>query len=242
MRNEDKKDFAKLLADVMAGFSKPLPDGAMVATWFKLLAPFPASTIAAAFTAYVIERPDFAPVPNSIVARCRLLDGRPLDDEAWALALASRDEAETVVWTDEMAQAFLQCQTVLASGDEVGARMAFKDAYNRLVATARAENRPAVWSVSQGWDVQRRAAAINQAVIAGRLPAPQAVALLPNLVSGSDATDSRPEGLRGVLEAMRALEDPVAKAERISQARMDAEVQRSAAIAEQVRNHEGDSA
>lgn len=238
MRNEDKQEFAKLLADVMAGFGKPLPDGTMVSTWFKLLAPFPAQTIAAAFTAYVIERPDFAPVPNSIVARCRLLDGRPQDDEAWALALVSRDEAETVVWTAEMALAFAQCQTVLVGGDEVGARMAFKDAYNRLVATARAENRPAVWSVSQGWDVQRRAVAVNKAVSAGLLPAPQAVALLPNLVTDSGAADFRPEGLKRVLEALRALEDPVAKAERISQARMDAEQQTSSAIAEQVRNYE----
>jgi hypothetical protein len=237
MRNEDMPAFAKLLAEVMSSFGKSLPDSSMVATWFKLLTPFQPSTIAAAFTAYAVERPDFAPVPNSIVARCRLLDGRPQDDEAWALALSSRDERETVVWTAEMAQAFALCQNVLDAGDEIGARMAFKDAYNRLVAAARAANVPAVWTISQGWDIERRAVAVNKAVVAGLLPAPQARALLPNLVASTEDADTRPEGLKRVLEAMAELESPVAKAERISQARIDAEDERTREIADQVQDY-----
>jgi hypothetical protein len=202
-----------------------------------MLAPFAGDVVRQAFSAYAMERPDFVPVPNSIAARCRLLDGRPQDDEAWALALSSRDERETVVWTAEMAQAFTLCLNVLDAGDDVGARMAFKDAYNRLVAVARAANRPVAWTVSQGWDTERRAVAVNKAVGAGLLPAPQARALLPNLVACADDIDTRPEGLKRVLEVMAELEDSVTKAERISQERMDAEDARTREIANQVREY-----
>lgn len=230
MRNEDRPAFAQLLAEVMAGYGKPLPTSLIVGAWFKLLSPFPPSTIAAAFSAYSLEKPDFAPVPNSIVARCKLLDGRPQDDEAWAMALLSVDERETVVWTDEMAQAFAQCQVVLAAGDEVGARMAFRDAYNRLVAVARAAGRPTHWQVSQGWDMERRALALNKAVLGGLLEGPQAVAMLSNSISGTE----RPEGLKRVLEALAGLNTSPSKAEAIEQARMDAEDKRTSEIAEQV--------
>ncbi len=231
MNNDDKKGFAQLLADVMDGYGKPLPD---VATWFKRLAPFTPANIEAAFASYIAERPDFAPVPNSIVARCRLMDGRPDDNEAWALSLASMDERETVVWTAEMATAFGICQGVLSGGDEVGARMAFKDAYNRMVAAARAQNLPAIWSVSSGWDGQLRAAALAKAVGTGLLGAPQAALLLPNGVVGTEPSDFRPEGLQRVLEALGTLEDPRAKADRISQARMDEEEKTSREIAARV--------
>jgi hypothetical protein len=206
----------------------------MLASWFRLLMPFPPKTIAAAFDAYVTERPDFMPAPNGIVARCRLLDGRPSDDEAWAVALPSRDERETVVWTEEMAQAFAQCRPVLDAGDEIGARMAFKDAYNRLVAAARAAGKSAVWSVSAGWDHDRRKAAVNKAVFAGLLGAPEARLALPNAVVGGEVQDARPEGLKRVLETLATLESPVVKAERASQALMDADDERTRAIAAQV--------
>ena len=240
MKVSDKKEFGKLLAGVMAGFGKPLEDAALVNVWFNVLAPFEPKTIAAAFSAYAIERPDFAPVPNSIAARCRLLDGRPDDNEAWAMALSSRDERETVVWTEEMAQAFAQCQNVLDLGDEVGARMAFKDAYGRLVTSARAENRPAVWSVSPGWDAERRAVSLNKAVAAGLLPAPQARLLLPNGATDADVVDTRPEGLQRVLAALAELESPIVKAERISQANMDAEQRRTDEIARKVAEYKAE--
>lgn len=229
----DKKDFFKTLAVMLAGYGKPMPDRDLADAWFALLMPFSPSTIAAGFAAYAAERPDFAPGPNGIAARCRLLDGRPSDDEAWALALPSADEQNTVVWTEEMARAFGICQTVLATGDEVGARMAFKDAYNRMVATARAAGLPAVWSVSAGWDGERRAVALDRAVAAGLLEAPRAALLLPNGAVDASVASERPEGLQRVLEALAELETPEAKATRTSQARIDAETARTQEIADQ---------
>jgi hypothetical protein len=205
MHNEDLPQFAKLLGDVFAGYGKSLTDAKEIGLWFKQLSPFPAATIRKAFEAYRMERPDFAPVPNGIVARCKLLDGRPDDNEAWAIAITSQDERETVVWTSEMAEAFSLASPLLATGDEIGARMAFKDAYKRLVDDARASNKPVQWSVSAGWDTSRRQIAVEKAVVAGLLAGPQPHLALPN-ESGLPA--GRPEGLQKLIETINALNTP----------------------------------
>lgn len=202
MRTEDLPLFAKLLADVLAGYGKPLPEKAEIGIWFNQLAAFPAATIRKAFAAYRLERPDFAPTPNGIAARCTLLDGRPDENEAWAVALTSQDEAETIIWTDEMAGAFNLARPLLAAGDEIGARMAFKDAYKRLVGDARALNRPANWSVSAGWDAGRRQIAVEKAVVAGLLAGPQPHLALPN---ESGLPPAKPEGLQKLKEALAQL-------------------------------------
>lgn len=242
MQPEDKPGFGKLLAHVLAGYGRPLPSAAEMDVWFNHLSPFSSSTIKHAFEAYRSERPDFAPAPNGIAARCRLLDGRPDENEAWAVALTSRDEAETVVWTSEMAEAFNLAKPLLAIRDEVGARMAFKDAYKRLVSEARASNRPAAWTVSAGWDADRHQLAVQQAVRAGLLEAPQRNPALPN---GINTPATKPAGLQKLLAAVTQLEDPYAKAERMSAARQkeaeDAEEARRRAVDEKVqaylRNH-----
>jgi hypothetical protein len=215
MRPEDKPQFAAALADVLAGYGKPLPEKGEINTWFNQLAPFPASTIKKAFEAYQLERPDFAPAPNGIAARCRLLDGRPDENEAWALAMTSRDEADTVVWTEEMATAFDLARPLLAIGDEIGARMAFKDGYKRMVQGARTLNRSATWIVSAGWDAARNHLAVERAVRAGLLAAPEPGQHLA-LANESDQPAAKPAGLLKLKEALAQLEDPTVKAERLS--------------------------
>lgn len=219
MRPEDKPKFAKLLAEVLAGYGKPLPEAADINLWFRQLSPFAPAVIEKAFAAYCIERPDFAPNPNGIIARCKLLDGRPDENEAWAVAITSQDERETIVWTQEMAEAFNLARPLLSSGDEIGARMAFKDAYKRLVDDARATNKPVSWSVSAGWDQNRRQIAVEKAVCAGLLAAPPQYLALPN-DSGLPAT--KPEGLVKLMEALSKLEGPEEKLARI-QAQRQAE-------------------
>lgn len=91
-------------------------------------------------------------------------DSRPGKDEAWSIALAASDEHETVVLTTEIRQAMIASEPVLKAGDKVGARMAFMSAYERLVSFARAEDQPAKWEVSLGYDVGRRVVAIETAV------------------------------------------------------------------------------
>ncbi|MFO6263193.1 hypothetical protein ACLBVP_33780, partial [Pseudomonas aeruginosa] len=53
-------------------------------------------------------------------------DGRPEPNEAWAIALQSFDEAETVLMTPEIQQAAVVAAPLMKGrGDRVGARMAF---------------------------------------------------------------------------------------------------------------------
>lgn len=91
-------------------------------------------------------------------------DGRPGKDEAWSIALAASDEYETVVLTTEIRQAMIASTPILEANDKIGARMAFMSAYERLVSFARAEDRPAVWEVSLGFDAARRVTAVESAV------------------------------------------------------------------------------
>lgn len=106
--------------------------------------------------------------------------GRPGANEAWAVAVTAMDERSTVVWTNEMAQAWSVAQPIAADGDMVGARMAFIGAYERLVRTARNERRTPVVMVSEGWDGgAARTAAVEKAVKLGYLPRDQAQQYLP---------------------------------------------------------------
>ncbi|MDH1009981.1 hypothetical protein N5J43_08350 [Pseudomonas nicosulfuronedens] len=114
----------------------------------------------------------------SILQRIQAADGRPEPNEAWAIALASFDEAETVLTTPEIQQAATAASAIFAAGDKIGARMAFIAAYERLVATARQLAQPVAWTLSLGYDAPRRVLAIEEAQRLGRLPAPAAQQLL----------------------------------------------------------------
>jgi hypothetical protein len=88
----------------------------------------------------------------------RLDDGRPGPEEAWSML--PRTEAQTVVWTDEMA---------------------FKEAYQRLVSEARDAGKPVNWSASLGHDKLGREAALLDAVRMGRLELERARDYAPSL-------------------------------------------------------------
>lgn len=205
MEKSHKPQFMQLLAESLAAYGKPLPETAIVNAWWMNLEAYPLRIVALAFQSYINENGEFSPVPAGIAMRCKTMDGRPNAEEAWAIALKSQDEADTVVWTAEIAEAFGICQTVLSMGDEVGARMAFKEAYTRIVLQARSDRRPAQWLASLGWDVDRRTAVLSKAVTAGLLAAPAVVALLPNYSGGGEAIAEYPEGLRKVKAMMADL-------------------------------------
>lgn len=183
MDKPDYQPFVQMLDAVYALHGKSLNAEAK-ALFFRALSQFPLGMVRAAMDAHVRDpnRGQFPPKPADLMAQIvgqSNDDGRPGPDEAWAIALTSRDESETVVWTREMAAAFDICRPVLDGGDEVGARMAFKDAYNRLVTEARRDGNPVAWSASLGWDIEKREVALHTAVTRNQLPAPAAAALLP---------------------------------------------------------------
>lgn len=119
----------------------------------------------------------------------RLPGQHPGPEEAWAIvSTGMREESITIVWTDEMRQAFGVAQAL--ADDPVGARMAFKEQYLQLVREARAQGQAPRWSVSLGADKAGRELAILEGVKAGRLSHAYAATLLPA------ATISSREALR----------------------------------------------
>lgn len=188
MRQADFREFVATLDAACALLSRGnyTPNAASAAIWFRALQGYDLRTVQAAFDAHVRDpqRGRFVPTPADLIAQIEGLaadDGRPAADEAWAIAMRSTDEADTVVWTAEIAEAFGIARPVLLAGDEVGARMAFRDAYNRLVGEARRQRQAVSWSASLGFDPTRREKALSAAVAAGLLTAENApdVPMLP---------------------------------------------------------------
>lgn len=116
-----------------------------------------------------------------ILQRVQASDGRPGKDEAWAIAVQADDEFETVVMTDEIHLALTAARPVLDSGNKIGARMVFLDAYERFVRQAREAAKPVNWHVSMGYDTARRSIAIEQAVQMQRIPHEQGQKYLADL-------------------------------------------------------------
>lgn len=108
----------------------------------------------------------------------RLDDGRPGPEEAWSMI--PHDEGTTVVWTDEMAQAFGVANDLLPN--MVQARLAFVEKYTAMVREAREKGLAPNWRVSLGHDPEGRAAPLLEAVDKGRITAAQANRLLPAAV------------------------------------------------------------
>lgn len=193
MLDTDSKAFFELLTDAWSLKGQVLTGGAK-ALFFRALAAYPLDIVRGALSAHFADpkRGQYLPMPADVIAqieRALADDGRPGAEEAWALALRSADEADTVVWTSETAEAFGVCRPILEARDKVGARMAFREAYERLVDEARRARRRPTWLVSEGFDPAMRVAAITDAVHRGllasndfpMLPAPRAaVALLEN--------------------------------------------------------------
>ncbi|HEX4843170.1 MAG TPA: hypothetical protein VFV57_05825 [Limnobacter sp.] len=112
-----------------------------------------------------------------VLERLSVPGGHVGADEAWSIAIQAMDESVTVVMTEEISQAWGVARDVMP--DRVGARMAFREVYDRLVQQAKDENRPAHWFPSLGRDKQGRAAPLLEAVRLGRLTNDCAQGLLP---------------------------------------------------------------
>lgn len=239
MRNEERKQFGSLLAETFAGYGRPLPeDPVLLQAWWDKLAMFPLQIVAQALTMHCDTEARYAPTPVQIAALCKTMDGRPGADDAWSLALLSHDENNTVVWTQETAEAFFAARAVLEKGDEVGARMAFKDRYNKLVQIARAHLKPAKWIVSPGRDKNQASVAVKEAVELGRLPNESAAPLL--LGHSTDGEEVSASGLAQLKELMATLtQKKIDSVEAEKQAEREAVAKRKAELNKQFEEHFG---
>lgn len=243
MQPNDNDAFGKRLAGVFEVYNRARPSAEAMAVWWRILQPFALDAVSRALGTYTRTEPKFPPTPAQIL---ELLgqgsgDSRLTADEAWPVALASQDEAETVVWTDEIAQAFAACRPVLDAGDDVGARMAFRAAYERLVTTARMEGKPAAWVVSLGFNAERRAIALERAVHLGQLAAPAVEHLLPapaSVVPDDQVAAENIARLKQMLaNAMPPAEKRARHREELAEAERRRLVQLKAATADKVSQH-----
>ncbi|HIC7209387.1 hypothetical protein [Burkholderia stabilis] len=195
MQAEDFDNFARVLDAAYSLHSKSLTADAR-ALFFAALGRYSLAEVRKAMSAHISDpqRGQYPPKPADIIAQLvgdAAKDGRPDANEAWAIALRSRDERDTVVWTQECAEAFAVATPVLEGGDEVGARMAFKAAYERLVERNRADGTPVQWRTSLGHDPDLREAVVTEAVRSGRLALSHAQTIVPALAAPAESFDAK---------------------------------------------------
>lgn len=159
------------------------PTVAAIEFAYRVLRDCELSAVKAAVIAHARDhsrRGSYPPSPADILYQLQAMRGmenRPGPDEAWALL--AHDERSTCVWTEDMQAAYSIAAPLLAEGDRIAARMAFRQAYEREVRRAEAEGCPVRWSVSLGWDKAGREGPIREALDRGRLTIEQALEYLP---------------------------------------------------------------
>lgn len=200
MNDQERIPFAKVLAATLDAYGRRPPMPETVELWFHVMKGFSFEQFRMACQKHVMQSPKEPPTPGAILQSLQVKDSsRPGVEEAWSIAVKACDESETVMMNDDIAQAWGAAKPIFDLGDEVGARMAFKEVYARLVASA---NGPAVWWPSIGSDPHKRDTALKEARRQGLLAAPQAEALaLPN----ETGQKANPEGLKRLKETMAQL-------------------------------------
>lgn len=141
------------------------------------------------------ERGRYFPKPADLLAKApKTVPTLPTADAAWAIAVRSFNEKDTVVWTQEIASARMACMPVWETGDKVGARMAFKASYDAILAQLPAVSIPK-WQISAGSDPQARLDAVEQAQAAGLISPQQAHKLIPHYLKPITSEGSAIAGL-----------------------------------------------
>jgi hypothetical protein len=134
----------------------------------------------------------------------RIDDGRPGVEAAWSMI--PRDEGSTVVWTEEMAKAYGAASPLLADGDVIAARMAFREVYIAEVARARDASEPVKWTPSLGHDPAGRESALRDAVERGRITMDKAMLYLPHCdFTGSSSSDQTHKVLALAAKAIKGI-------------------------------------
>lgn len=171
MTPADRPTFSAALAIAFEVARQPAPPKAIFDVFVRLLTPYPINAVTRAIDLHMASS-EFAPTPAALLKHLEFAGPQRLAaDEAWPLALASNDEASTVWLTDEILQAFDSARDLVAAGDEIAARMAFKAAYTRVTEANRlAGIAPAVIR-SPGLDRTTDAAADQKAIALGFISA-----------------------------------------------------------------------
>lgn len=185
----------------------------------------------------------FAPAPRDIIEILNTGGNHLSADEAWAIV--PKSEAETVVWTNEMADAFAIAYPLIDDGDMIGARMAFRSAYERICENSRMMQLPVRWKVCLGYDKARVEPAVTKAVQQCRIsqdhakkyiPAPSDGGAIGKLLTGKfvDVSDNAKlkQHWAGLKQALIDGQERLEESERLAREkkRLDFEERREAAL------------
>ena len=179
MNETEKAEFAALVKATLKTY-RIEPDADVLRLWWGALQPYSIEQVRGGFNTFVRNpKNQFSVTPAHIIEAIEQAspDGRPSSDEAWALY--PHDESTSAVITDEIAEAMQAASPLIEMGDRIGARMAFKDAYERIVSRNKAAGIPVRWFPSLGADPAGRDLVISKAVKMGRLSHDHAQSLLP---------------------------------------------------------------
>lgn len=220
MRDDEKRAFRDLMTGVAVYYDRKL-DPTTVAIYWRGLADLPLDAVREALNAHVQDpkagqfMPKIADIRRAIESTRE--DGHPGADEAWSIALQARHESATVVWTEQISDAFfVAAMPLLEEGDKIAARRAFMERYEHNLAEARKQGIDAKWIVSLGSNADQRASAIESAQRQGRLTADYADRFLPApegavpgallaLENGIKDSAGSPEQARANIARLRAL-------------------------------------
>jgi len=161
--NSQAKTFGDELSAVFEIYGKDRPSKNIKTIWWRSLEIYSLEAVVDSLRLHVSRSP-FFPKPSDVTAILLKMDGRPEGEEAWALALKCSDESDTIIWTQEMAECWAIAQPIVEAGDMVGARMAFKQHYERVLQNARESGATVNWTLSLGHDPERRNDIIKEAV------------------------------------------------------------------------------
>lgn len=164
----DKQEFARTLRLTLSLYGNDSKNPELLAFWFSLLKYHSIESVSKALAIHAAKS-KFSPKPADILEIIDRVnpDGRPGADEAWAMI--PRDEYTSAVMTEEIAEAYGIAKPLLDDGDQVAARMAFKEAYVRIVGKNKLAGIAPKWFPSLGRDLAIRETVINEAVRLGRL-------------------------------------------------------------------------
>lgn len=180
MIDSDKIQFKSLIESSMAIYNVEI-DVNVLKIWWAALNRMSFEHVSEAFSRY-IQDPKlgrFAPKPADILGIFEAMnpDGRIGADEAWALYPHS--EWVSAVITDEIAEAMAIAQPLMNEGDNIGARMAFKEAYNRITTNNKFNGIAPKWFPSLGHNQDTREPVLKEAMEKGRITQESYLRLCP---------------------------------------------------------------
>lgn len=214
MIDSDKREFQEMLNSLLAlplGRSPKEISKEMIRMYWGALEHRSLDDVRLALNKHVqdTERGRWFPLPADITAQLSAgIDLWPAADEAWALA--PKCDSESAPMFPEMAKALNVAAHLIEEGDMVAARMAFKAAYDRSVAPAKASGERPKWYTSLGHDIEGRHDASVRTVELknlGRdsadqlaLPKPKSEELGIFMIEDANATGDKKKALEAVVK------------------------------------------